>query len=248
MVASTIGGAPNRVLVVQDDTGHCNAKVFRARAAPQGMCDNLINVFKLLANEQKDGDSVRMIVPGLPKKSRRKSVDGPRLFVTVGNYAAVKIGDLERETRSKKGVKPKFTTHIFGAVIREGADTLNLRAHEEGVLHTFIDTTKVGNKGGGHRQLTRTGTPSARQFFQGVEGPEWEAMNDQYKDLHQAVKSKKSGETKKAKVLWVLFDLLAVLLPTVAEFCRFFPSRMGCRSMERVVMRSLYRCRNVANN
>ena len=41
-------------------------------------------------------------------------------------------------------------------------------------------------------------------IFQGVEGPEWEAMYGQYKDLHQAMKSKKSGENKKAKVLWTL--------------------------------------------
>ena len=31
-----------------------------------------------------------------------------------------------------------FTTDFPGAVIREGADGLTLRAHEEGVLHTFI--------------------------------------------------------------------------------------------------------------
>ena len=40
----------------------------------------------------------------------------------------------------------------------------------------------------------------------GVEGSEWEAMYYQYKDLHQAVESKKSGENKKAKVLWALKD------------------------------------------
>ena len=38
-------------------------------------------------------------------------------------------------------------------------------------------------------------------IFQGVEGSEWEAMYHQCKDLHQVVKSKKSGENKKAKVL-----------------------------------------------
>ena len=41
-------------------------------------------------------------------------------------------------------------------------------------------------------------------IFQRVEGPEWEAMYYRYKDLHQAMKSKKSGENKKAKVLWAL--------------------------------------------
>ena len=33
------------------------ANVSNARAVPQGLCENLINAFKLLANQQKDGDS-----------------------------------------------------------------------------------------------------------------------------------------------------------------------------------------------
>ena len=47
-------------------------------------------------------------------------------------------------------VKSNFTTGYTGAVIREGADELTLRAHEESVLRTFIDTSKVG-KDGSHR-------------------------------------------------------------------------------------------------
>ena len=47
---------------------------------------------------------------------------------------------------------------------------------------------------------------------------------------------------------WIVKQYLPACNRTVAAFCRFLPSRMGCRSMERVVMRSLYRCRNVANN
>ena len=73
-------------------------------------------------------------------------MDGLRLFVAVDNYAAVKIGDLEKETRSKKDEKPRFATDFPRAVIREGAGELTLRAHEEGVLRTFIDTSNMGNK------------------------------------------------------------------------------------------------------
>ena len=47
-------------------------KFHRAHAATQGMCVNLINAPKLLANQQKDGDSpVRVIVPDLLEKSRQ---------------------------------------------------------------------------------------------------------------------------------------------------------------------------------
>ena len=52
---------------------------------------------------------------------------------------------------SKKVVKPMFTSP--GAVIKVGADELTFRAHEEGVLRTFVDTSNVGDKGGLARLL-----------------------------------------------------------------------------------------------
>ena len=58
--------AHNRILVVQLGTNANEAKVFKAHAAPLGLCDNLINALKLLANQQKDGDStIQSIVTGL---------------------------------------------------------------------------------------------------------------------------------------------------------------------------------------
>ena len=96
VAASTIWRAPNRVLVIQDHKNRRNAKVFRAHAAPQGMCDNLSNALKLLANQQKDGDSpVKMVVQGL-----LKIMDGPRKCNAVDNRAE-KIGDLEKLTWSR---------------------------------------------------------------------------------------------------------------------------------------------------
>ena len=43
--------APNRTLVVQLGTDADDAKVFTAHAAPQGLCEDLINALKLLANQ-----------------------------------------------------------------------------------------------------------------------------------------------------------------------------------------------------
>ena len=58
--------APYRVLVIQDSTNPREAKVFRTHAAAQGTSDNLINSFKLLTNQQKDGNSpVENIVAGI---------------------------------------------------------------------------------------------------------------------------------------------------------------------------------------
>ena len=96
-------------------------------------------------NQQKDGDSpVRMIVPGLLEKCRRKTMDGLRgCLLQSTKYAAVQIGVLQKEARSKKVVKPKFTKDFLGAVVWEGAGVLTLRAHEEGILRTLIDTTNT---------------------------------------------------------------------------------------------------------
>ena len=44
----------------------------------------------------------------------------------------MKIGNLEKETRSKKVVEPMFTTDFLGAVVREGASEHTLRAREQG--------------------------------------------------------------------------------------------------------------------
>ena len=48
--------ASQRILVVQIGVNANEAKVFKAHATPLGLCDNLINALKLLANQQRDGD------------------------------------------------------------------------------------------------------------------------------------------------------------------------------------------------
>ena len=57
---------PNRLLAVQAGESVDQAKVFKAHAAPQGLCGNLINALTLLANQQEDGDGlVQNIVTNL---------------------------------------------------------------------------------------------------------------------------------------------------------------------------------------
>ena len=46
----------NRLLVVQTGESINQAKVFKAHAVLQGLCANLINALKLLANQQKNVD------------------------------------------------------------------------------------------------------------------------------------------------------------------------------------------------
>ena len=63
---------PNSLLVVQTGESFEQGKVFKAHAVPQGVCANLINVLKLLANQQEDGDSpLQNSVTNFGKGSRK---------------------------------------------------------------------------------------------------------------------------------------------------------------------------------
>ena len=87
--------APNRILVIQAGVDPREAKVFRAHCAPEGLCDHLLTVLKLLSNEQKDGDGpVESIVTVLREKSRKGGMDGLRKFIEVDNREAVIVGGL----------------------------------------------------------------------------------------------------------------------------------------------------------
>ena len=47
---------------------------------------------------------------------------------------------------------------------------------------------------------------------------------------------------------WLCGSTCYQLLPTVAAFCRFFPSRMGCSSVERVARGGVRRYPNGTDN
>ena len=73
-------------------------KVFKGHAVPQGLCENLI---KLLANQQKDGDSpIQSIVAGVRERSREGIMEGQRNFIKVDNHCALEVGHLKEGTRS----------------------------------------------------------------------------------------------------------------------------------------------------
>ena len=58
------------------------AKVFKAYAVPQGLCGNLINALKLLANQQEDGDGlIQNIVTNFCEGSRKGLTKGLREIV-----------------------------------------------------------------------------------------------------------------------------------------------------------------------
>ena len=68
-------------MVVQTSVSASQAKVFKAHAVPQGLCENLINALKLLANWQKDGDGpIQNIVTILRERNRKGIMEGLRNF------------------------------------------------------------------------------------------------------------------------------------------------------------------------
>ena len=58
--------------------------VFKTHAVHQGLCANLINALKLLANQQEDGDGLlQNIVKDLGKESRKGVTNGLREPMTA---------------------------------------------------------------------------------------------------------------------------------------------------------------------
>ena len=65
--SSTVGGTRADLLVIQDRANPSEAKVFRAHALPQGVCENLVCALKLLADQQTGGDGlVDALFEGFP--------------------------------------------------------------------------------------------------------------------------------------------------------------------------------------
>ena len=66
----------NRLLVVQTGESFEQAKVVKAYAVPLGLCVNLINALKLLANQQEDGDGPPAEHRDEPRHGKQKSSHG----------------------------------------------------------------------------------------------------------------------------------------------------------------------------
>ena len=120
------------------------AKVFKAHAAPLGMCDNLINKLKLLANHQNDDDGpIQSIATSLHERSRKGIMDGLRSFIRADNRSAVDVGHLRQGTMQLHVQNPNFSEAFPGAAIGEGANELRLQADEVRTLLAFINTDHI---------------------------------------------------------------------------------------------------------
>ena len=108
--------------------------------APQGLCENLINVLKLLANQQKDGDGpIQSIVTGFCKKSRKGLTEGLRNFIQVDNHRAHVVGYLREGLGSFK-VREEGYPEVK---VRESPDEMTLGAEEVGSWTSCINVDHI---------------------------------------------------------------------------------------------------------
>ena len=156
-------------------------RFLRAHAVPQGLCENLINAVKLLANQQKDGDSpIQNIIMGLKETRKERSTNGLRSFIASVNYSAVEVCHARIGQRRFKVVRPKVNGDC-SVVLREGAGDLTLRAEDFDTLKACINVDHIVNFLGG--------APL------GSEGSEWEELYHHCRDVSEA-----AGATKKKQV------------------------------------------------
>ena len=88
-----IGGRQTGVWEVQ--TGECASQAKFSKAVPQGLCENLIDALKLLANQQKDGDSpFQSVATGLCERSSTVIMEGARNFTRVNNHCPLEVSHL----------------------------------------------------------------------------------------------------------------------------------------------------------
>ena len=178
------------------------AKVFNAHATPLGLCDNLINMLKLLANQQKDGDSpIQSIVTGLHDRNRRGIMERLRRFIQADNHRAVDVGHLRQGTRSLEVQKPEFSEAFPEEAIRKGADELTLRADEVETQRAFIVTDHIESERWEPLLVVADWHAFCQAIYKGVE---WEELYCHCREMSKATGAQKPSEGQKAKALWAM--------------------------------------------
>ena len=130
--------------MVQTGVSASQAKVFKAHAVPQGVCEHLVNALKLSANQQKDGDSpVQSSVTGLCERNRKGVMEGLRNFFVVDNHSALEVRYLKEGTRPYEVRRPRFEEGGPYVSIREGPEELTVRAEEVGSQKACINVDHV---------------------------------------------------------------------------------------------------------
>ena len=176
-------------------------RYFKAHAVLQGLCANLTNAWKLLANQQEDGDGLlQNIVTNLSTGSRKGLTDGLRDFIRVNNERALDVGALRRGTRTFRVRKPKVPEGCSDVTVRESPDELT----EVGTSKAYTDVNHIEPENGVLPWLMLTGMPSARRCTKASRAKIGKKMYVSCKVMSKAVGVKKPQEAQKAKALWAM--------------------------------------------
>ena len=109
-----------------------------------GLCANMINALKLLANQQEDGDGlIQNIVTNLGVRSWKGLRDGLRDFIRVNDERALDVGALCRGTGTFKVRMPKAPGGGSDVKVRESPDELTLRAEEVNTSNALINVNHI---------------------------------------------------------------------------------------------------------
>ena len=167
------------------------AKVFTARAVPQRLCENLTNAPRLLANQQRDGDSPNEhIVTGSRENSRERVTNGLRSFFASDNYSAVGGGD-HLLRGQMNGDRPE--------VPRKGADDLTPRVEEVDTQKACINVEHIDETFLRPPVVDADWHAFCQAIYEGIEGNEWEELYFHYRDMSKAAGAKKPIESQKSK-------------------------------------------------
>ena len=176
------------------------AKVFKAHAVPHGLCANLINALKLLANQQEDGDGLlKNIVTNLGKGSRKGLPDGLRDFIRVVSDRALDVGAPRRGTGTFIKVRKREVPEGGSDVaVRQSPDDLTLRAEEVNTSKALINVNHIEPERWGPLLVHADWYAFCQALYKGIEGKDWEDMYGSYGG------KKKPQEAQKAKALWAM--------------------------------------------
>ena len=173
------------------------AKVFKAHAVPQGLCGNLINALKLLANQQEDGDGLlQNVVTNLGRGSRKGPTDGLRDFIRVDSNRALDVGELRRGTGTFKVRKPKIPEGESDVTNQKNPDELTLRAEELNTSTAYIDVNHIEPERWGPLLVDADWYYFCKALYKGIEGKDWEEMYDSYKVMRKASGVQKPQEAQ----------------------------------------------------
>ena len=145
-----------------------------AHAVPQGLCENLINALKLLANQQEGGDGLfQSIVTNLCEGSRKGLTEGLRNFLKVDNHRALEVGHLREGSRSLKVRRPKCEEGSPEVLVRESPEELTLSAEEVGTQKSCINVDHIVKERWGPPLVDADWHAFCQAIYKDTHGVDW---------------------------------------------------------------------------